>query len=192
MSKIWIYWERLHVSDRNVFGVYTSPDIRMHYTRHTRYVQEKYANAFSFGQVACFHTLFQCFLSFYWCLLAERQGKSFVLVSSVIDYKTQLALDGMDLLEIGPLDACKKDFKVDEAMWKTFKSDCAVKGQEKSEGKFLKIAKRREKNRFQVEGNRRAHAQWHPDIRMPRLHVSKEHRDIRMIHLWNRFRTASG
>ena len=38
MSKIRISWERLHVSDRNVFGVYTSPDIRMHYTRHTRYV----------------------------------------------------------------------------------------------------------------------------------------------------------
>ena len=34
MSKIRISWERLHVSDRNVFGVYTSPDIRMHYTRH--------------------------------------------------------------------------------------------------------------------------------------------------------------
>ena len=50
----------------------------------------------------------------------------FCLVSSVIDYKTQLALDGMDLLGIGPVDACKKDFKIDEAMWKTFKSDCAV------------------------------------------------------------------
>ena len=47
-----------------------------------------------------------------------------------------------------------------------------------------------EKKRFQVEGNRRAHAQWHPDIRMPCLHVSKEHLDIRIIHLWNRFRTA--
>ena len=35
-----------------------------------------------------------------------------------------------------------------------------------------------------------AHAQWHPDIRMPRLHVSEEHQDIQMIHLWNRFRTA--
>ena len=35
----------------------------------------------------------------------------FCLVSSVIDYKTQLALDGMDLLEIGPVDACKKDWR---------------------------------------------------------------------------------
>ena len=71
-----------------------------------------------------------------------------LLGSSVFNYKTQLALDGMDLLEIGPLDACKKDFIIDEAMWKTFKSDCAVKGQEKSEGKFLKLAKRRKKTAF--------------------------------------------
>ena len=47
----------------------------------------------------------------------------------------------MDLLEIGPVNACNKAFKIDEAMWKTFKSDCAVKGQEKSEGKFLKLRK---------------------------------------------------
>ena len=48
------------------------------------------------------------------------------------------ALDGIDLLEIGPVNACKKAFKIDEAtcMWKTFKSDCAVKGQEKGERKF--------------------------------------------------------
>ena len=38
MSEIRISLERLHVSNRNVFGVYTCPDIRMHYTRHTRYV----------------------------------------------------------------------------------------------------------------------------------------------------------
>ena len=38
MSEIRISSERLHVSDRNVFGVDTCPDIRMHYTRHTRYV----------------------------------------------------------------------------------------------------------------------------------------------------------
>ena len=36
MSEIRISSGRLHVSDRNVFGVYTCPDIRMHYTRHTR------------------------------------------------------------------------------------------------------------------------------------------------------------
>ena len=63
----------------------------------------------------------------------------------------------MDLLEIGPVNAYKKAFKIDEPMWKTFKSH--FKGQEKSEGKFFKLAKRRKKNRFQVEGNRRAHAQ---------------------------------
>ena len=33
MSEIRISSGRLHVSDRNVFGVYTCPDIRMHYTR---------------------------------------------------------------------------------------------------------------------------------------------------------------
>ena len=38
ISEIRISSGRLHVSDRNVFGVYTCPDIRMHYTRHTRYV----------------------------------------------------------------------------------------------------------------------------------------------------------
>ena len=42
----------------------------------------------------------------------------------------------MDLLEIGPVNACIKAFNIDEAMWKTFKSDCVVKGQEKNEGKF--------------------------------------------------------
>ena len=52
-----------------------------------------------------------------------------------------------------------------------------------------KLAERR-KDCFQVEGNCRAHAQWHPDIRMPRLHMSEEHRDIRMVHLSNRFRTV--
>ena len=89
------------------------------------------------------------------------------------------ALDGMDLLKIGPVNARETALKIDEVMWKTFKSDCAsaVTGQEKSERKFLKLAERRKnplQNRFQVEGNHRAHAQWHPDIRMPRLHVSEE------------------
>ena len=65
----------------------------------------------------------------------------------------------MDLLEIGPVNACIKAFNIDEAMWKTFKSDSVVKGQENNEGKFLKLAKRRKKKRFQVEGNRTAHAQ---------------------------------
>ena len=51
----------------------------------------------------------------------------------------------MDLLEIGPVNACEIAFKIDEAMWKTFKSDCAVTGQEKSERKFLKLAERRKK-----------------------------------------------
>ena len=56
-------------------------------------------------------------------------------------------------LGIGPVGACEIAFKIDEAMLKTFKSDCAVTGQEKSGPKFLKLAERR-KNRFQVERNR--------------------------------------
>ena len=64
----------------------------------------------------------------------------------------------MDQLEIGPVSACIKAFKIDEAMWKPFKSDCAVTGQEKSGRNFLKLAERR-KSRFQVERNRTAHAQ---------------------------------
>ena len=42
----------------------------------------------------------------------------------------------MDLLKIGLVNACEMAFKIEEAMWKTFKSDCAVTGQEKSERKF--------------------------------------------------------
>ena len=56
----------------------------------------------------------------------------FCLVSS--------AVDGMDLLKTGPVNAYEMAFKIDEAMWKTFKSDCAVSGQEKSKRKFLKLA----------------------------------------------------
>ena len=53
---------------------------------------------------------------------------TFSLVSSVIDYNT--ALDGIDLLEIGLVNACEMAFKIDEAMWRTIKSDCAVTRQE--------------------------------------------------------------
>ena len=81
-------------------------------------------------------------------------------------------------------------FKIYEVMWKTIKSDCSVTGQELRAKEIFWSLRKEEKNRFQFEVNRRAHAQWHPDIRMPRLHVSEVHRDIRMIHLWNRFRTA--
>ena len=51
----------------------------------------------------------------------------------------------MDHLEIGPVNACEMAFKNGKAMWKTFKSDCAVPGQERSERKFLKLAERRKK-----------------------------------------------
>ena len=44
----------------------------------------------------------------------------------------------MDLLEIDPVHACEMAFKIDEAMWKPFKSDCAVAGKENSERRFLK------------------------------------------------------
>ena len=77
ISEIRISSGRLHVSDRNVFGVYTCPDIRMHYTRHTRYVLEKYANAFFFVKLHVFK-FSSIFPSFFWCLLAGRQGQSFV------------------------------------------------------------------------------------------------------------------
>ena len=87
----------------------------------------------------------------------------------------------MDLLEICPANACEMAFQIDEAIWKTFKTDCtsAVTGKEKGERKFLKLAERR-KNRFQVEGNHRAYAQWHSDIQIPRVRVSEKHRDIRI------------
>ena len=49
----------------------------------------------------------------------------------------------MDLPEIGPVGACEKAFKIDEAIKENFKSDCAVTGQEKSERKFLNVAERR-------------------------------------------------
>ena len=56
--------------------------------------------------------------------------------------------------------------------------------------KVFKGCEKKRKNRFQVDGDRRAHAQSHPDNRMPRLHMSEVHWDIRMITIWNRFRTA--
>ena len=89
---------------------------------------------FFFGQVACLQTLFRpgstfSFLFVDVCWLNDKV--KICLVSSVIDYKT--AIDGMDLPENSPVNACEMAFKIDEAMWKTFKSDCAVTGQEKSE-----------------------------------------------------------
>ena len=130
------------------------------------------------------------FFPFFLLMFVGRTTRSkFCLVSPVIDYKTQ-RLDGMDLLEIGPVNACEMALKNDEVENFSIGLRCY---RTRKERKVLKLAERRKnslQNRFQVEGNRRAHAQWHPDIRMPRLHVSKEHRDIRMIHLWNRFRTA--
>ena len=99
----------------------------------------------------------------------------FCLVSSVIDYKTQLALDGMDLLEIGPVDACKRISNLTKLCGKLFNQIVLLKDKKKAKESF-EACEKKKKNRFQVEGNRRAHAQWHPDIRMPRLHVSKEHR----------------
>ena len=54
----------------------------------------------------------------------------------------------MDLLEIGPVDACKKDFKIDEAMWKTFKSDCAVKDKKKAKESFWSLRKEEKKTAF--------------------------------------------
>ena len=47
----------------------------------------------------------------------------------------------MDLLKIGIVNACEMAFKIEGAMWKTYKSDCAVTGQEKSERKFWSLRK---------------------------------------------------
>ena len=92
MSEIRISSGRLHVSDRNVFGVYTCPDIRMYYTRHTRYVYEKYAKAFFWSScTCCMPSKSLPFFPFF--LLTRFVGwttrSKFCLVSSVIDYKTQ-------------------------------------------------------------------------------------------------------
>ena len=158
-------------------------------------------NAFCFIRVASLQTIFHfSFLFFDICWLDDKVRVLFGKFS----YSLQnTALDGMVWLGIGLVGACEIAFKIDEAMLKTFKSDCAVTGQEKSEPNFLKLAERRKKpvssrkkpvsSRKKPQSASRACAfdmETHPDIRMPRLHVSKEHRDIRMIHLWNRFRTA--
>ena len=83
---------------------------------------------------------------------------------------------------MGLVNTCEMPFKIDEAMWKTFKSDCAVTGQEKSERKFLTLAERRKT----VFKSKETAERMRSDIRisgLPRLHLSEEHRDIRMIHL---------
>ena len=51
----------------------------------------------------------------------------------------------MDLLEIGPVNACKKAFKIDEAIGKLLNHIVLLKDKRKREGKFLKLAKRRKK-----------------------------------------------
>ena len=58
----------------------------------------------------------------------------------------------MDLLEIGPVNACKKAFKIDEAIGKLLNH--IVLGR-----KVFQACEKKKKNRSQVEGNRRAHAQ---------------------------------
>ena len=80
----------------------------------------------------------------------------------------------MDLLEVGPVNAYKMAFKIDEA----------------SERKFLMLAKRRKKKPFSSRRKPQSACAMTSEYPDARLHVSKEHRDIRMIQLRNRFRTA--
>ena len=78
-----------------------------------------------------------------------------------------------------------------QTRWKLLKQMVLLQDKTRAEESFGSLRKEK-KTRFQVEENRRAQAQWHADIRMPRLPVSEEHRDrdILMINLWNRFRAA--
>ena len=77
------------VRDPDIFGAFTRVRSkrfrRLHVSRHLDALYAAYSlcvgekrKCFFFGQVACLQTLFHFFLSFCWCLLAGRQGQSFV------------------------------------------------------------------------------------------------------------------
>ena len=77
------------VRDPDIFGAFTRVGSkrfrRLHVSRHPDALYAAYSlsvgeirKCFFFGQVACLQTLFHFFLSFCWCLLAGRQGQSFV------------------------------------------------------------------------------------------------------------------
>ena len=94
----------------------------------------------------------------------------------------------MDLLEIGPVNACEMAFKLLTKLCGKLLNHIVLL-QEKSERKFLKLAERRKKP---LSSRRKPHSACAvtSGYRMPRLHVSEEHRNIRIIHLWYHFRTA--
>ena len=64
MSEIRISSGRLHVSDRNVFGVYTCPDIRMYYTRQYSLSVGEIRKCFLLVKLHAFKLSFIFFLSF--------------------------------------------------------------------------------------------------------------------------------
>ena len=109
----------------------------------------------------------------------------FCLVCSVIDYKTQrlivLVIDGVDLLEIGPVNACQMAFKLDEAtcMWKTFKIRLCWYRTRKEGRKVLKFAERR-KNPLSSRSNPQsacAVTSGYPDAPSTRVQRAPGHPD---------------
>ena len=111
---------------------------------------------FFFGQVACLQTLFHfsfLFVDVSW--LDDKVKVLGCLASSVIDYKRQRRIwHGYT----GNWScACEMAFKIDEPWWKLLNQiGCYRTG--KARKNVLEGCGRR-KHRFQVEGNRRAHAQ---------------------------------
>ena len=58
----------------------------------------------------------------------------FCLVSSLIDYKTQL--DSMDLLEIGPVNACEMAFKLTKICGKLLKEILLLEEEQRAKESF--------------------------------------------------------
>ena len=77
------------VKDPDILGAFTRVGSkrfrRLHVSRYPDALYAAYSlcvgeirkSFFLLVKLHAFHTLFQCFLSFYWCSLAERQGQSF-------------------------------------------------------------------------------------------------------------------
>ena len=110
-------------------------------------------------QVECFQILFHFsfFFFIFFMFVGWTTRSKFCLVSSVIDYKTQRLIDGVDLLEIGPVNACEMAFKLNEAscMWKTFKIRLCWYRTRKERRKVFEACGKKKKPAFIVSSRRK-------------------------------------
>ena len=95
------------------------------------------------------------------------------------------------MVRLGPVNACEIAFKIDEAMhvWKLLTQIVLSQDQKKKEQKVFEAGQKKKERKTCFKSEKktaervRIRHETHPDIRMPRLRVFEEHRDIWMTHL---------